>query len=434
MRFLILSVALLLAPAARSPATARTSLAAQRQHYRAAKAALARGDPQPLLRARTELARLPALPVPRARATAPTPARDAASRGGAFPGAPRQRPARGAAARGMVAVARLARALAGIPASLRRGSGEHRTALQPRLGAAADRRERSSRPQDSADLGNTALAAGHATGCCQPGTRGAIPRRRWRGSVSTPRWPPGRPAGALRHALPRRAGARRRRTVPARRRDALRWCNSRHASPAPTRATPGSSPSGCHVSPRATRTPRARPSSSTAHVPDRSIRPQLGRAASRASPARWRRSRHRTAMHWIMGLDARMRSDAARRGRGAPCAARRGLGRRAGALDLLPAPLAATERWQYWAARSRARRRAAAGRVAATRHRAQLLRLSRRRSQRPPLRDAAPAAARHRSDAAARRGARSGHPARTRIPVDRRYSNRGANGCTPSVP
>ena len=62
MRFLILSVALLLAPAGAIAGNGTDLLAAQRQHYRAAKAALERGDPQPLLRARTLLADYPLYP------------------------------------------------------------------------------------------------------------------------------------------------------------------------------------------------------------------------------------------------------------------------------------------------------------------------------------------------------------------------------------
>ena len=62
MRFLILSLALSLAPAVAFADSGSDVLAGQRQQYRAAKSALQRGDPQPFLRARSLLADYPLYP------------------------------------------------------------------------------------------------------------------------------------------------------------------------------------------------------------------------------------------------------------------------------------------------------------------------------------------------------------------------------------
>jgi len=78
----------------------------------------------------------------------------------------------------------------------------------------------------------------------------------------------------------------------------------------------------------------------------------LARAAPRVASA-LAASSPQTAMRWIMGLDARLRTD--QLGEQAVRLALRGEGWDdvLSALDLLAPPLAASERWQYWAARGR---------------------------------------------------------------------------------
>ena len=351
MRLLILSVALLLAQAGAIADPGADQLSGQRQQYRAAKAALERGDPQPFFRARSLLADYPLYPY--------------------------------------LELAELRRRLPAMPqAEVEDFLERHGSALPAaRLRAAwlpllaAHERWQEFLSHYVEDPANTERRCNHAWALLRTGATVEADRRTaqiWATPRSLPKacdrllqsWSTrGNPAPALAwqrfHAAmgAGQTGLARYLTrfldAPARA-DAelfLRVAEDPALVQQPARFA-GGNPRHAGIvafglSRLAARDAHAARLAFEQYARGGQIAPAaLGSAAPRIANALAAVS-GRTAMRWIMGLDARMRDDAL--GEDAVRHALRGEGWDdvLATLDLLPAPLAATERWQYWAARSR---------------------------------------------------------------------------------
>ena len=351
MRFLILSLALSLAPAVAFADSGSDVLAGQRQQYRAAKSALQRGDPQPFLRARSLLADYPLYPY--------------------------------------LELAELRRRLPALPQAEverfleRHGNGlpaaRLRAAWLPLL--ASHERWQEFLRHYVEDPANTERRCNHAWALLKTGATAEADRRTaeiWVAPRSLPQacdrlfqaWSTrGNPAPALawqRFDAAMGAGqtglaryVTRFLDAPARA-DAelyLRVADEPALAQQPARFDTAN-PRHARIvafglSRLAARDAHAARQAFEQYARAGQIEPAaLGSAAPRIANALAAVS-PRTAMHWIMGLDARVRSDAL--GEDAVRHALRGEGWDdvLATLDLLPAPLAASERWQYWAARSR---------------------------------------------------------------------------------
>ncbi len=351
MRFLILSLALSLAPAVAFADSGSDVLAGQRQQYRAAKSALQRGDPQPFLRARSLLADYPLYPY--------------------------------------LELAELRRRLPALPqAEVERFLERHGNSLPAaRLRAAwlpllaSHERWQEFLRHYVEDPANTERRCNHAWALLKTGATAESDRRTaeiWVAPRSLPQacdrlfqdWSTrGNPAPALawqRFDTAMGAGqtglaryVTRFLDAPARA-DAelyLRVADAPALAQQPARFD-AANPRHARIvafglSRLAARDAHAARLAFEQYARAGQIEPAtLGSAAPRIANALAAVS-PRTAMHWIMGLDARVRSDAL--GEDAVRHALRGEGWDdvLATLDLLPAPLAASERWQYWAARSR---------------------------------------------------------------------------------
>lgn len=351
MRFLVLSFTLLLAQAGAFADTAAGVLAGQRQQYRAAQVALERGDPQPFLRARSLLADYPLYPY--------------------------------------LELAELRRRLPAMPAAEvdrfleRHGDGlpaaRLRAAWLPLL--ASHERWQEFLRHYVEDPANTERRCDHAWALLKTGATAEADRRAaeiWVAPRSLPKacdrlfqaWSArGNPAPALawqRFHAAMAAGetglARylsRFLDAPARA-DAelfLRVAGEPALVQQPARFA-GGNPRHAGIvafglSRLAARNADAARLAFEQYARAGQLEPAvLGGAAPRIAGALAGGS-PRAAMHWIMGLDARLRGDAL--GEDAVRYALRGEGWDdvLATLDLLSAPLAASERWQYWAARSR---------------------------------------------------------------------------------
>lgn len=352
MRFLILSVALLLAPAGAFAGNGTDLLAAQRQHYRAARAALGRGDPQPFLRARTLLADYPLYPyLELAQLRRRLPAMPRAEvehflerHGNGLPAA-RLR----AAWLPLLATherwPEFLRHYVEDPANTGRRCDHAWALLKTGAGVEADRRTAQiwATPRSLPASCDRLFQAWYARGNPAP----ALAWQRFDAAMGAGQ------TGLARYVMrfldaPARADAElflRVAEAPALVQQPARFAgdNPRHAGIV-----------AFGLSRLAARDAHAARGAFEQYARAGQIEPAaLGSAAPRVASALAAVS-PRTAMHWIMGLDARMRDDAL--GEEAVRHALRGEGWDdvLATLDLLPAPLAATERWQYWAARSRA--------------------------------------------------------------------------------
>jgi soluble lytic murein transglycosylase len=351
MRFLILSFALVLAQAGALADSGRDGLAGQRQQYRAAKSALERGDPQPFFRARSLLADYPLYPY--------------------------------------LELAELRRRLPALPQTEvdrfleRHGSGlpaaRLRAAWLPLL--ASRQRWQEFLRHYVEDPANTERRCDHAWALLTTGATAEADRRTaeiWVTPRSLPKtcdrlfqsWSRrGNPAPALawqrfdaamsagqtglaRYVTrfldaPARADAElflRVADEPALVQQPARFAaaNARHARIVAfglSRLAARDAQSARLAFEQYARAGQIDP----AALGDAA--PRIANALAVVSP--------RTAMHWIMGLDARARGDALGEDAVRYALRAEGWDDVLATLDLLPAPLAASERWQYWAARSR---------------------------------------------------------------------------------
>ncbi|MBP6382537.1 MAG: transglycosylase SLT domain-containing protein [Pseudomonadales bacterium] len=351
MRVLIVAIALLLAQCGAFAATGADPFAEQRRQYRAAMSALERGDPQPFLRARSLLAGYPLYPY--------------------------------------LELAQLRRRLPAMPVAevedflARHGDGlpaaRLRAAWLPLL--ASHERWQEFLRHYVEDPANTERRCDHARARLMTGATAEADRMTaqiWAAPRSLPKacdplfqaWTArGNPAPALawqRFHAAMEAGQTglaqyltRFLDAPARA-DAtlfLRVADAPALVQEPARFAPGN-PRHAQIvafglSRLAARDAHAARSAFEHHA--RAAQPgpvALGSAAPRIANALAADS-PRSAMRWIMGLDARMRSDALVEDAVRHALRGEGWDDVLATLDLLPAPLAATERWQYWAARSR---------------------------------------------------------------------------------